>query len=84
MAEDLELNQKALVSFLQALALTIDAMDAPQVPTATSAEFLSLFDELLGGIANMAEADDAAGVHEAVQKLRVNLSIALKQVKDAK
>ena len=84
MVEDLELNQQALVSFLQALAVTIDAMDAPQIPTGTSADFLSVLDGVLGEIANMAEVDGAAGIDEAVQVLRGNLDIALKQAKYAK
>ena len=84
MVEDVELNNEALISFLQALAVTIDALDAPEIQIGSSDEFLSVLDGLLGEIANMAELDGSAAIHEAVQKLRGNFDIALKQARDAR
>ena len=69
---------------MQALAVTIDALDAQVMPMKSSADFLSVFDGLLGEIANMAEVEASGEIHAAVQVLRGNLDIALKQAKDAR
>ena len=84
MEENLEINQKALVSFLQALAVTIDALDTPIFSKVSSAEFLHVMDGVLSELGEMAELDDGEVIQEAVQVLRGNLDIALKQVRGAK
>ena len=82
--ENIDLNNKALVAFLQALALSVVAIDDLPNDAKTSHDFLQVFDGLLSDIQNQIELEEAEDIHIAAQVLRQNFETALNQARDAK
>ena len=77
-------DNEGLVTFLQALAITIVGIDNEPNIVSSSENFLHVLDGMLGEIQSMTQREGAAEIHESVQKLRGNLDTALRQARNAK
>ena len=73
-------DNEALVTFLQALAITITNLDEAAPEDRTAANFLRSLDGGIEAIVSMAR-QDGADIAEAVHVLRHNLTTALRQAK---
>lgn len=77
-------DNEALVTFLQALALTIVGIDDLPDGKISGSDFLQVLDGYSGELGKVAASEGASDIPERVKVLRKNLDIALGQARGAK